>query len=144
MKPLKIIFSIILIFALSEIHAQDRYLKTEKYPTKITSFIAQHFPDSDIVSIKEEKKLHKTEYEVKLRNMEELEFDGNYDIKSMESKSGLPNSVIPQKIREYVAKNYPQSKIEEWDLKRKGQEIELNNGLEILFDFDGNFIKIDD
>lgn len=144
MKTLKFIFTILFVCAISEMHAQDRYLRTEEYPQEITSFVAKHFPNSDIVSIKEEKETRKTEYEVKLRNMEELEFDGDYKIKSIEAKSELPNSVIPEKIREYVAKNYPQNKIEEWKRKRKGQEIELDNGLEILFDFDGNFIKLDD
>lgn len=144
MKTLKLLFAVLFVCAFGKIQAQDRYLKSEEYPAEITSYIAKHFADSDIVSIKEEKEIRKTEYEVKLRNMEELEFDEEYKIKSMESKSGLPNSVIPQKITDYVSKNYPQSKIEEWKRKRRGQEIELDNGLEILFDFEGNFIKIDD
>lgn len=144
MNTFKFLFSIFFVCVITTAHAQKRYLRTEEYPKQITTFVNEHFAESDIVSIKEEKKPHKTEYEVKLRNMEELEFDGSYKIKSIESKSGLPNSVIPQKIREYVSKNYSQNIIEEWKLKRKGQEIELDNGLEILFDFEGNFIKLDD
>lgn len=143
MKILKPFFVVVFVLIIGQINAQEYYLKTEEFPAEITSFVKKHFPNSDIISIKKEEK-RKVEYEVKLRNMEELEFDGELNLKSMESKSGLPDSVIPEKIRAYVAKNYPGRKIEEWKKKRKGQEIELVNGPEILFDFDGNFIKTDD
>lgn len=144
MKTISLFFTFLFVCVITTAQTQKRYLTSEEYPADITTYIKTHFPKSDIVSIKEEKKPHKTEYEVKLWNMEELEFDADYKVKSMESKAGLPDSVIPDKIREYVAKNYPQNKIEEWKRKRKGQEIELDNGLEILFDFDGNFLKLDD
>lgn len=144
MKTVKLILVLVFAGFFSQIQAQDRYLKAEEYPTEITSFVETHFPDSDIVSIKEEKDRRKTEYEVKLYNMEELEFDQDYSIKSVEAKNELPASVVPQKIRDYVTKNYPNRTIEEWKLKRKGQEVELDNGLEIKFDFDGNFVKLDD
>lgn len=135
---------LILAGVFSQVNAQDRYLETTEYPKEITSYIETNFPDSEIISIKEEKERHKTEYEVKLRNMEELEFDEQYAIKSIESKSGLPDTVIPQKIRDYVTQNYPNRKIEEWKMKRRGQEIELDNDLELIFDFDGNFVRVDD
>lgn len=144
MKTLKLMLALILAGVFSQVNAQDRYLETTEYPKEITSYIETNFPDSEIISIKEEKERRKTEYEVKLRTMEELEFDEEYAIKSMESKSGLPDTVIPQKIRDYVTKNYPNRKIEEWKMKRRGQEIELDNDLELVFDFDGNFVRVDD
>lgn len=144
MKTIQFILAVVFACTISSAQAQDRYLKTEEFPSEITSYVKQHFPESDIISIKEEKDRRKTEYEVKLRNMEELEFDEAYHIKSIESKSALPNSVIPPKILDYVTKNYPQQFIKEWKMKRRSQEVELNNDLEIIFDFDGNFVKIDD
>ena len=144
MKTVKLILGLLFISTFSQIQAQDRYLKTDEFPTEITTYVETHFPNSDIISIKEEKDRRKTEYEVKLRNMEELEFDQDYAIKSVESKSELPKSVVPQKIQDYVTENYPNRTIEEWKKKRRGQEIELDNGLEIKFDDAGNFVKLDD
>lgn len=144
MKAVNLILVSLLVSASQLITAQDRYLKVEEYPTQITSYAKEHFSKSDIVSIKEEKDKRKIEYEVKLRNMEELEFDQDYKIKSVESKNELPNSVIPQQILDYVAKNHPNQVILEWKIKRNKQEIELDNDLEIQFDLNGNFIKIDD
>lgn len=145
MKTVNLILVVLLVSASQLMNAQDRYLKIEEYPTQITSYAKEHFPKSDIVSIKEEKDIRKIEYEVKLRNLEELEFDQDYKIKSIESKTELPHSVVPQKILDYVARNHPNQVILEWKRKRNNkQEIELDNDLEIQFDLKGNFIKADD
>lgn len=144
MKTFKFIASAAFVFLFTQINAQDRYLKPEEFPEKITSFVKTHFPDQWIVSIEEEKDRRKTEYEVKLGDRTELEFDQNFAIKKMDSKDGLPDAVLPDKIVKYVAENYPGRKIEEWKMKRKYQEVELDNSLELEFDHNGNFLRIDD
>lgn len=144
MNLLKFISCCAILFIFNQTNAQDRYLQTNEFPEKIISFVQTHFPEDQIVTIKEEKERRKTEYEVKLNSRAELEFDGGLEIIKIESKSGLPDSVLPKKIVAYVSQNYPGRKIEEWKKKKKYQEIELDNSLELEFDFDGNFLKIDD
>lgn len=144
MNLLKFISCSAILFIFNQTNAQDRYLQTNEFPEKIISFVQTHFPEDQIVTIKEEKERRKTEYEVKLNSRAELEFDGGLEIIKIESKSGLPDSVLPKKIVAYVSQNYPGRKIEEWKKKKKYQEIELDNSLELEFDFDGNFMKIDD
>lgn len=144
MNLLKFISCCAILFIFNQTNAQDRYLQTNEFPEKIISFVQTHFPEDQIVTIKEEKERRKTEYEVKLNSRAELEFDGGLEIIKIESKSGLPDSVLPEKIVAYVSQNYPGRKIEEWKKKKKYQEIELDNSLELEFDFDGNFLKIDD
>ena len=144
MNLLKFISCCAILFIFNQTNAQDRYLQTNEFPEKIISFVQTHFPEDQIVTIKEEKERRKTEYEVKLNSRAELEFDGGLEIIKIESKSGLPDSVLLEKIVAYVSQNYPGRKIEEWKKKKKYQEIELDNSLELEFDFDGNFMKIDD
>src|SRR5690625_660323 len=144
MNLLKFISCCAILFIFNQTNAQDRYLQTNEFPEKIISFVQTHFPEDQIVTIKEEKERRKTEYEVKLNSRAELEFDGGLEIIKIESKSGLPDSVLPEKIVAYVSQNYPGRKIEEWKKKKKYQEIELDNSLELEFDFDGNFLRIDD
>jgi hypothetical protein len=56
----------------------------------------------------------------------------------------LPDSVIPEKIREYVKSNYPAYFITDWEKEsRKVQQIELSNGLDLEFDNDGKYLKMD-
>jgi|SRR5690625_3456636 len=144
MKIIRLIPCLAFLFIFSQIQAQDRYLQKEEYPEQIKTFVKAHFPENQISSIKEEKENRKTEYEVKLDSRAELEFDRKFEIKKIESKAGLPDSVLPEKIVAYVSQNYPDQKIEEWKKKKRYQEIELDNSLELEFDFDGNFLRIDD
>lgn len=135
---------LILSIGLTVINAQDRYLSAAEYPSQIKEYVSTYFSKSNIISVKKEKVIFKTEYEVKLNTGEELEFDKSFSIVKLESKMGLPDSVIPAKIRDYVSKNYPHQKIEEWKMKRRTQEIELDNSLELIFTSDGDFVRIDD
>lgn len=144
MNTMKYFLGLTMMFAFIGLNAQERYLTVSEYPNKITSFITSHFSKSEIISIKEEKEIRKTEYEVKLNSMEELEFDEDFTIKKIESKTGLPNSVLSDKVISYVAENYANKKIVEWKRKRKTDEIELDNDLELVFDKEGNFLRVDD
>ena len=55
----------------------------------------------------------------------------------------LPNSVIPQSILDYVSVNYPNNVITDWELEFNHQQVELNNNIELEFEMNGNFIRID-
>lgn len=141
------IFNLILVattlFVFSSVNAQEKYLPVSEIPGQITAYVKSHFPESKIISVKEDKEILKTEYEVKLNTMVKLEFDGNFSIKNVESKDALPKSIVPEKIAAYVQKNYPGNKILEWKKKKKGQKIELDNDIDLVFDLNGNFLGID-
>ena len=52
---------------------------------------------------------------------------------------------LPQAVRDYIAANYPENTIIEAEREDDGTyEVTLNNGLEILFDAEGNFLEADD
>ena len=131
------------MFVFSNANAQKKYLAVSETPGQIISYINAHFPKSEIISVKKDKEVLKTEYKVKLNTMVELEFDGNFSIKKIESKSALPQSVVPEKIVAYIHKNYPNNKILEWKKEKKGQKIELDNDIDVVFDLNGKFLGID-
>lgn len=120
-------------------NGQKKYLAPADAPEQISKYVKQHFPDGQIAYIKK----NYTKYKVKLDTRVKLEFDGDFNIYEIESKSPLPSSVIPTKIQHYVSQHYPTQQIVEWELKKKGQKVELTNDVDLLFDRDGNFIKID-
>lgn len=144
MKKIIFIIALLAMVVIGQSFAQDRYLAKNEYPGKITSYVKKHFSNSEITSIKEDKEPLKTEYEVKLANLDELEFNQKYEVIKLKSKKGLPNSVISKNIREYVQQHVSGAVITEWKKKMGNQEIELNNGSEILFDAKGNYIRITD
>ena len=143
MKKISLILVAISLFVFSNANAQKKYLAVSETPGQIISYINAHFPKSEIISVKKDKEVLKTEYKVKLNTMVELEFDGNFSIKKIESKSALPQSVVPEKIVAYIHKNYPNNKFLKKKKKKKGQKIELDNDIDVVFDLNGKFLGID-
>lgn len=113
-------------------------------PKEIQSYVQIHFPESQIIFAVKDKEGLSYKYELKLNNRVELDFNAQGEIISIEGKEKLPDSVIPVKILSYVQKKFPKNYITDWSLKKRKQEIELDNGLELKFNNDGDFIKMDD
>lgn len=126
-------------------NAQDRIVHQTELPMEIQHYLKMHFPNNKVIKVEEDKGYYSTSYEIKLQNDIELEFDGIV-IKEIDSDTRLPNSVIMPSIIEFVAINYPNSYIKEWERNDKGtkQQVKLNNGLELEFNRIGQFIKLDD
>ena len=126
--------SIFALMTFSTTNAQKRYLSGNDVPKEIISFVNKNFPDAEIRKVKEEKEPLKTEYEVKLTPKAELEFDGEFNITEIESKSGIPANTIPEKIKTYLAENHQGIKVKEWKLKTGGQKMKLLDGTKLYFD----------
>ena len=75
--------------------------------------------------------------------MTELEFNSKYAVIKIDSHTALPVSVIPLKIREYVASHYPKNAIVHWELEWKHQEVKLDNGIELEFTMKNTFVRVD-
>lgn len=72
-----------------------------------------------------------------------LEFNRKNEIIEIDGLTELPSSVIPEKLRQYVINNYPSNLITDWELDDKNQQIELDNGLDLEFNMNGDFLRID-
>lgn len=72
-----------------------------------------------------------------------LEFNRKNEIVEINSISKLPDSVVPEKIRQYVSANYPDNIIIGWERDDRNQQVELNNRLELEFNMSGDFLRID-
>ncbi|HUH36002.1 MAG TPA: PepSY-like domain-containing protein [Moheibacter sp.] len=146
MKNLKLIqnaFLGVLLTAAVFAFGQDKIVAYSELPQSIQSYISQHFPKHQVLQSEMENKLNSKEYEIVLSGNVKLEFDKNNQIKSIDAKSRLPESVIPAKIAAYVKTNYPNNFMKEWELKKNKQKVELDNGLELEFSLNGDFLKID-
>lgn len=124
--------------------AQDRIIPKTELPNKIKTFISSNFADTDIIQATEDNEIFSKTYEVILKNGTKLDFDSKNRIKEIDSKTKLPESVIPKPILNYVNLNYPESFITEWELDDRKQKIGLNNGIDLEFSMQGEFLRIDD
>jgi len=125
-------------------YAQDVIIPNNEIPVEIKSYIKTHFPTESISQATKDKEAFKIDYEIILSNLTDLEFNKKRQITDIDSKSKLPNSVIPGKILTYVTLNYPNSFIKSWKLDDNNQKIKLDNDLELKFSMNGTFIRLDD
>ncbi len=114
-----------------------------EYPD-IDTFVSSYFSQTEILRIKAED----DEYEVKLADGTEISFNLNFewthiDCEEASIYSAVPTELVPEQITTYVTSNYPNQHIDKIEKEANGWEIELNNGIEIVFDSNFNVIHID-
>ncbi len=125
--------------------AQDRVITFEQLPINSQSTITQHFDKTSISYIKMEKEGAGLEYEVYFTNGAKLEFSKNGEFKKVDcGLQQVPDGLVPEPVKTYVKKNFPQAFITQWEKKRNGWKAELNNDLELLFNNQYQFTNIED
>lgn len=143
---MKIITSFLLLVVLAfgfSACENEKVLPVASIPSEITSYVGIHFPNNVLLQVVREREGLGTSYEVLLQGNVLLEFNRQKEITEIESPNELPDSVIPEAIRVYVEANFPNEDIIEWSLENKEQYIELENGIGLLFDLDGNFKRFE-
>jgi len=121
--------------------AHDRIIPVTQLPAQAQTFIKTHFADKTVAYAKQDG----AKYEVKFNDGAEVEFDrrGNWD--NVDCKfTAVPEAIVPEQIKNYVAANHPGALITKIDKERYGYEIELSNSLELKFDRNFNIFDIDD
>ena len=141
-----------------------------EFPVEITKYVSAHFPASSITEIikvvpssdlpKMVTDLFSTHarpssttrriarkdelimiYDVNLSGNTALKFNCRKEIICISSTSQLPVGVIPERINNYVLKNFPNNFIVDWQLTKKDQSIKLNDGLVLYFNMNGYYLK---
>lgn len=149
MKKLKNISGLLVVVLMVTVLSsceKDEVIQTEELPATSQSFLKDHFGDQKIISVKKEKEaLEGTEYEARLENGVVVKFDekGVWKEADAPTNLSLPTTFILPSIVNYVSTEYPAFGINDIDKERNGFEVELTNELDLLFDKDGNFVRID-
>ncbi len=122
---------------------KESIISADGLPKEAQQYITQHFPGHEILQVVKERDDLKTTFDVYLSEGYKLEFNKSGKVLGVEGNNRLPDSVVPAKILTYVNDNYPEHFIIDWELDDRGQEVKLSNGLELKFDGDGNFLRLD-
>ena len=115
----------------------------ENLPNEVKSYIITHFHDQLITEAKKNENDSINTYEIRLDNLTDLEFNYKFEIMDIDGKTKIPNSVISEKISNYVILNYPDNFITGWEMDEGKQEVELDNAMDLEFDMNNNFMQID-
>ena len=133
----------------------DRPIAVGELPASAQQFIKTHFGGIEVALSKVDEELFDKDYKVVFVNGSKVEFakDGaskveftkNGEWKDVECKYGeVPAAIVPQQIRDYVAKNFAGRKIVSIDRDKRDWEVKLDNGLDLKFDLQFRLIEIDD
>lgn len=123
----------------------DKPISIDQLPAAASQFIASHFSGIKVSYAKMEKEFFDKSYEVIFTAGSKVEFDGKGEWKEVNCQfTQVPEGIIPQQIKGYVADNFRDAKIVEIERGRRDYEVKLNNRLELKFDLKFNLIDIDD
>ncbi len=136
-------FLSIILLLVATACSKETVIPQEKAPAAIREYINKHFPDQAILQVVKDRDGLDLSYDIMLEGPVKLEFNKKHEVTSIEATAQLPDSVIPAKILGFINEKYPDSYIKSWDLDDKRQEIELQNGLELVFNMNGDFLRID-
>lgn len=145
-KKITGVFILIFLFIGSWVSAQDRAINPNQLPKTAKTFLAGYFKGIPVSSAIEDREIYGVdEYKVYLNNGMKMEFDSSGNWKEVDGKhQKIPYGFIPAPIKNYSSRNFPNTYIVKIEKKRWSYKAELSNGLELEFDRNGNFKKIDD
>lgn len=114
-------------------------------PAASRLFISEHFGDIAVSHIQIEKNLVLTDsYDVILTDGTNVEFNRKGEWKEVNRHNlPVPGAIIPETIQNYVRQNYPSAMIVAVDRDFREYEIDLDNGIELKFDLQGNLVDLD-
>ena len=114
-----------------------------KIPAHSKAFIDQFFPESSVVIVEmEEDGDGLEEYEVWLNDGTKIDFDLQGEWKTVaRKKTGVPLTLIPQKLITFVNTNYPNNVITKFSRKDYGYKLELSDDMDLRFNKQYQFIE---
>jgi len=145
LKTLSTIAFSLLVFGIAT--AQDEGLvPASALPANAQTFVNQYFSANDIVSVWQDTEKGKVEeYTVLFADGTEVEFHADGNWKEVKARNGQVSlKIVPAKIAKYVQKKFPKAMIKEIKKGRAKYEVDLTNGVELIFNLNGKFLKIDD
>ncbi len=123
----------------------EQLISFEQIPVNAQVVVNQAFANDEISYVSMEKEGFQTEYNIHFASGAKIEFDKNGELKNVDCQlEPVPEQLIPQAVRDYVAAKFPKQFIKEWGTDDRRWKAELNSGLELIFDKKFNFVGIDD
>jgi hypothetical protein len=143
MKKSFVILSI-LLFSLSAC-ANEKPIIFEQLPHAAQAFINTHFASLPIAYIEYEREGLREDYKVYFKNGTEIEFGTQGSFESVDcQRNAVPATIIPEAIHTYIGQYYPEAFVVAYSIDYRHLDVELNNGVDLVFDHAYKFIRIDD
>ena len=146
MKKIFVIILAVLSLGVTTAKADnDRVIAKEGLPVKAQQFINAHFATIKVSYIKEDRDFFDHNYEIVFADGSKVEFGRSGDWVEVDCRyTSVTQAIVPDAIKAYVKKNFPDARIVEIERKRGNYEVKLSNKLELVFDKKLKIKGIDD
>ena len=132
------------LFSVS-LSARDEIISEQQLPAAAKTFVKQYFKNRTVSLAKKDVDLGSTSFDVVLNSGTKIEFNAKGEWKEVDcAPAAVPAALIPAAIAKYVKANYANLKIVKIERDAAGYDIELSNDVDLKFDKQGNFVRIDD
>ena len=143
MNP-KNIYTLLMVLIITITNAQSKKITTSELPKGAITFLTAHFPNNPIKHATKDWEHGEKGYEVKLTDGTEVEFTKDGAWREVDGhKKAIPTAYIPKSILEYVKVHYPNEQITHIDKGHKDIDVDLTNKIDLEFDTNGKFLKVD-
>lgn len=114
----------------------------ENLPQRSQDFINKYFPENSIVLVEVDDEEDAKEYEVWLNDGTKIEFDMQGEwYRVSRKKSGVPASMMPAPIVQYIQTNYAGNVVTKYSRKDYGYKVELSDDIDLRFTKQYQFIE---
>ena len=124
--------------------ADDKPISFDKLPSAAKVYVQTNFPGEKVSFVAKDDDASRPGYMVILMNGTKMEFTHTGALSEISSSAGLPESVIPVSIREYVQGHYPGAGYVEFEIGKRTYEVKLDNRMGLKFNNNFHLVSVDD
>lgn len=145
MKKMFLLLVIVVLAVMPMMADNDRVITKEELPEKAQMFLTRHFDTLGVLYAKADRDMGVvTSYDVVLEENVKIEFNRTGDWTSVDCDRGeVPESVLPQGVLDYVRKRFARAYVVEIERDAMGYDVKLSNDLDLEFDKNGKFLRVD-
>ena len=145
MKNMRFFFLALALTLCASLSARDEIISEQQLPAAAKTFVKQYFKNRTVSLAKKDVDPGSTSYDIVLNSGTKIEFNAKGEWKEVDcAPAAVPAALIPAAIAKYVKANYANLKIVKIERDAAGYDIELSNDVDLQFDKQGNFVRIDD
>lgn len=127
-------------------HEDKKVIQFGELPQAAQTFVDTHFADKQVSIVYHDTELADKDYEVIFTDGANIDFSKKGEWTKVEDRdtNGVPTAIMLQGIVDYVSTNFAGQYVVQLGKERSNYEVELNNGVEMVFDKEGQFLRYDD
>lgn len=145
MKKSMLMAFVAAVVSLTACAGNEQLITFAQLPAAAQTIVQNNFDANNIAYVKMEREMFGKEYEVRLNDGTEIDFEGDGELKKVDCKlMAVPEALVPAPVLEYVKAMFPQAFITEWGKDDWGWKAELNNKLELKFNRKFETVGLDD